>query len=71
MDWQDIWQDLEDVYDKVREHKTAGQTPEERILNLAIDSILEFLDTAQGVCEQNGAVPIEVRKHPYQEEDLA
>jgi len=58
-DWQDIWQDLEDVYDKIREKKTAGQTPEERILNLVIDTMLDGIETAQYFAEANGAVPVE------------
>ena len=58
-DWQDIWQDLEDVYDKIREKKRAGDTAEEHILNLVIDTMLDEIETAQYFAVANGAVPVE------------
>jgi len=55
MDWQEVWQDLEDAYDKVREKKGDGTRPEDVVL----DSILDIIDCAQIVCEECGAVPVE------------
>jgi len=59
MDWQDIWQDLEDVYDKIREKKLAGATFRERRFNRAVDNVLDLLNSAQDEAEGRGAVPVE------------
>jgi len=59
MDWQEIWQDLEDAYDKIREKKLAGATFRERRFNRAVDNVLDLLNSAQDEAEGRGAVPVE------------
>jgi len=54
-DWQDIWQDLEDVYDKVREKRGDGTSTDDFVL----DCILAEVECGQSICEANGAVPAE------------
>jgi hypothetical protein len=54
-DWQDIWQDLEDVYDKIREKRGDGTKPEDS----ALDCILSTIEVAQSIAVVFRAVPVE------------
>ena len=54
-DWQDIWQDLEDVYDKIREKRGDGTSADDLIL----DCILASIECGQSICEASGAIPTE------------
>jgi hypothetical protein len=59
MDWQEVWQDLEDAYDAVRERKTGATEGLGLRDDVILDYILTLFDLAQSVCERMGAVPVE------------